>query len=95
MSQASYDSDDDPLLLVPSDRPRKRRRVESSPSQEIVESSDVEEREAIAATSPSYWRRLDTTRAQTLRWSDLDDAVMNVSSALSFVALYCLPWAML
>lgn len=77
MSQASYESDDDPLLLVPSDRPLKRRRIESSPDEEIVESSDAEEREEIAATSPSYWRRLDVKHAQSLRQSGVEDVVMN------------------
>lgn len=86
MSQASYESDDDPLLLVPSDRPLKRRRIESSPDEEIVESSDAEEREEIAATSPSYWRRLDVKHAQSLRQSGVEDVVMNVRGALNGVA---------
>ncbi|KAG8878846.1 hypothetical protein FRB97_002173 [Tulasnella sp. 331] len=57
MSIHRSDSDEDPLLLISSSfRPNKRRRIEPLRDQEeVVETSDAEEREELAAAQPSYW----------------------------------------
>lgn len=64
------DSDADPMLLVgTSTRPTKRRRIESP---EVIESSDVDEREEMASTKPDYWNRVLAT-SKPRRMSAMDD----------------------
>ncbi|KAG9026890.1 hypothetical protein FRB95_008343 [Tulasnella sp. JGI-2019a] len=60
------ESDEDPLLFEASiHRPNKRRRIESSPVKEVIETSDDDEREQLAAQQPSYWTTYAASRTSS------------------------------